>query len=437
MKSNWLHIIQSKFKKDSTEPPKELWLDIEEKLWEIEIRQNLVKDIEPPTYLKKRVFSDDNQTSKNTFFIIDGLFIISTLLTLCFNQPVNETLDNQILNSHHNNQISSERSEQSKDAEFQKEIKQQHHSQVFKQSKKISDKNTRIVTTPLVTSIDLTEVNEVNKFDLNELQSKILEPLMVDDITLKTFSINGPLRPRKQFVNPFEFTIGIDAYNTKETEFANKFKYNLWMPVQRNFGISGGLLIKEKFQIRTGIYKIQGKYTEAYFKTNFYKTPLKINQNTEVGSIETNFNKKDLYFEKGVIKPIGSTSNDSSKYYLIDYRETFSLDGIEIPLSIGYVWRRNKFQISSNAGISLYIPQSFESSLYLKFYNSKSSKFLFSNQLKSPIKSTFSSFFQLQTAYRITDCIGLELSALYSPRSKFKITSDQMLQFGAGLSIGL
>ena len=104
---------------------------------------------------------------------------------------------------------------------------------------------------------------------------------------------------------------------------------------------------------------------------------------------------------------------------------------------MGYVWHTNKFQITTNAGISLYIPQNIESSIYLKFYNSNSSKFIFSDQLKSPIKSTFSSFLQLQTAYRITDCIGLELSALYSPRSKFKINSNQMLQVGIGINFVL
>jgi len=437
LKSNWLHIIQSKFKKDSTEPPKELWLEIEEKLWEIEIGKYLVKDIKPPTYLRTKVLGDDKQTSKNTFFIIDGLFIISILLTLCFNQPVTKTLDNQILNSHHNNQISSEKSEQHQDAEFQKEIKQKHHTQVYDQPIELSDKIAGNNFSPVLTSVDLLDVNEVTKFNLNEIHSKKLEPIIINNIALKTFSITSTFRPRKQMINPFVFSIGIDAYNTKETEFANKFKYNLWMPIQRNFGISGGLLIKEKLQFRTGIYKIQGKYSEAYFKTNFFKTPLKINQNTEVGSIETNYNKKDLYFEKGVIKPLSASSNDTLKYYLIDYRETFALNGIEIPFSLGYVWGTKKFQITTNAGISLYIPQNIESSIYLKFYNSKSSKFIFSDQLKSPIKSTFSSFLQLQTAYRITDCIGLELSALYSPRSKFKINSNQMLQFGAGLNVKL
>jgi len=435
--NNWLNIIQHKFKKESAEPPKDLWFGIEEQLWEIKIRQNLNQDIEPPTYLRTKVLGEDKRTSKNKFFIIDGLLLISTYLTLCFNQPNYEISRNQISNPKQNTQKTSGITEQNKALKVPKEVKQNQHTPISIQSKKFSDKNTGIIASQSATNFDLFKRKVVNKFDLDKLLSKKLEPIIINNIALKAFSITSTFRPRKQMINPFVFSIGIDAYNTKETEFANKFKYNLWMPIQRNFGISGGLLINEKLQFRTGIYKIQGKYSEAYFKTNFYKTPLKINRNTEVGSIETNYNKKDLYFEKGVIKPLSASSNDTLKYYLIDYRETFALNGIEIPLSIGYVWGTKKFQITTNAGISLYIPQNIESSIYLKFYNSKSSKFIFSDQLKSPIKSTFSSFLQLQTAYRITDCIGLELSALYSPRSKFKINSNQMLQFGAGLNVKL
>jgi len=108
--------------------------------------------------------------------------------------------------------------------------------------------------------------------------------------------------------------------------------------------------------------------------------------------------------------PQGANWRDTSKYYLINFKENHRVQFTEIPLSIGYKYDLGRFNIKLDLGGVMLVPRRIDSDFLIELQNPKNDKFVFNNSKMIRNKYQFSGFSQLQIGCYIKRSMNLYIN---------------------------
>ncbi len=189
-------------------------------------------------------------------------------------------------------------------------------------------------------------------------------------------------------------------------------------PMQRQYGISARVGKRNGFNVGIGVFKSRSLYTANIEDVPFFKTPLRVNPNRKNIAVKSSYYNRELPGEAGVFVPNGFRTDDTLNFFRVNYSEYFELQGVEVPLYVGYAYARGPWRVFPTLGGRVLLPSKVNSEVVVEVLNPQKTRLALQNQHEVKSRLNLQPFAQLELQYQISPRWLLSANALLPLRKE-------------------
>jgi len=430
MNNSWEEILGKKFQNDSVSPPKSAWEQIQDSSWQNALKNKAINTQAPeiPIGLKHAVFKKVGISNGlwglglKTAAIIGGISISAAGLFWVNQNSQKIKTEESHLGVVEKIETKNTLDKKSSPDKTPHNDNEDSHNPIEKPGTThfLSSRNNNNfrIQEPYSNSKNISIASSENEsesiVDPLEFQSKLWEGFTVFDISeeiIPKFKTPtqakriSPIKPEVQFYIGGQNRLGILKTNTAK----ERINYTI-EPIQRQLGLILGLTYNKHWTLESGIFKSMAQSNLSLIGVPFYKTPVKIFPQRKSIEVNSPYHQNKIDASKSDFLPQGANWRDTSKYYLINFKENHRVQFTEIPLSIGYKYDLGRFNIKLDLGGVMLVPRRIDSDFLIELQNPKNDKFVFNNSKMIRNKYQFSGFSQLQIGCYIKRSMNLYIN---------------------------